>query len=77
MITAKIIKTSERKSMKPKLLVLILVLVMSMSLAFCQNSQSMIGKEAPDFSLKNINGETFKLSELKGNFVVIHFATSW
>jgi len=32
---------------------------------------------APDFSLKDIQGKTFKLSSQKGNPVVIFFGTTW
>ncbi len=32
---------------------------------------------APDFSLKNLDGETVTLSELRGNVVVIDFWATW
>ncbi len=34
---------------------------------------SAIGKKAPDFELKDINGETVKLSDLIGKYVVLFF----
>lgn len=35
------------------------------------------GKPAPDFSLKDLNGEDFTLSSLKGKYVVIDFWGTW
>jgi len=35
------------------------------------------GKVAPDFSLPDINENQFKLSELKGHVVLLHFWASW
>jgi peroxiredoxin len=37
----------------------------------------MIRKEAPDFSLVNMAGETVKLSDLKGKVVVLDFWATW
>lgn len=36
-----------------------------------------VGSMAPDFSLKNADGETVTLSELKGNVVMIDFWATW
>ena len=36
-----------------------------------------IGKPAPDFTLKDINGKEFTLSSLKGKYVVLDFWGSW
>ena len=35
------------------------------------------GKPAPDFTLKNLDGEDFSLSSLKGKYVVLDFWGSW
>lgn len=32
---------------------------------------------APDFTLQSLQGETFKLSELRGKTVILNFWTSW
>ncbi|NIS45006.1 MAG: redoxin domain-containing protein, partial [Aliifodinibius sp.] len=32
---------------------------------------------APDFSLKDLKGNSVTLSKLQGSFIVIHFAASW
>ncbi len=35
------------------------------------------GDEAPDFILESIDNKTVKLSQFKGNFVLLHFWASW
>ncbi|MBR9997899.1 MAG: redoxin domain-containing protein [Cyclobacteriaceae bacterium] len=37
----------------------------------------MIGNPAPDFSLADLDGDSLSLSSLRGDFVVIHIATTW
>jgi len=39
--------------------------------------KKMIDDEAPDFALLNLEGETVKLSELKGKTVVLDFWATW
>jgi cytochrome oxidase Cu insertion factor (SCO1/SenC/PrrC family) len=36
-----------------------------------------IGKDAPDFKLATVAGGELSLKDLRGNYVVIHFGTSW
>ena len=42
-----------------------------------QQSQPMIGQAAPGFELKSLDGKTQSLAGLKGNYIVLHFATTW
>ena len=35
------------------------------------------GSEAPDFKMKTVDGKTFKLSKLRGKYVVLDFWASW
>ncbi len=35
------------------------------------------GTEAPDFKMKTVDGKTFKLSKLRGKYVVLDFWASW
>jgi peroxiredoxin len=38
---------------------------------------SWIGKEAPDFSLPDVNGKEIKLSSFRGKYVLVDFWASW
>ncbi len=41
------------------------------------NAGPAIREKAPDFALKNLNGETVKLSDLKGKKVMLNFWATW
>ena len=36
-----------------------------------------IGDEAPDFTIREANGKSFKLSDLRGRVVMLQFTASW
>jgi DsbE subfamily thiol:disulfide oxidoreductase len=40
-------------------------------------SSALIGKSAPNFSLKTIDGKSLKLSSLKGKVVILDFWATW
>ena len=42
-----------------------------------QTEQPMIGQPAPLFKLQSIDGKTWSLDQVKGMYVVIHFAATW
>jgi peroxiredoxin len=42
-----------------------------------QEVQPMLGQPAPLFALNALNGKVYSLEQLKGNYIVIHFATTW
>lgn len=57
-----------------------LALVFSVMIAMPLNAQEvqpMLGQPAPLFALNALNGKAYSLGQLKGNYVVIHFATTW
>ena len=39
--------------------------------------QTIIGKEAPDFALKGIDGKNLRLSEFRGQVVLVNFWARW
>jgi peroxiredoxin len=42
-----------------------------------QEVQPMLGQTAPTFTLMALNGNTYSLEQLKGKYIVIHFAATW
>ena len=44
---------------------------------YVQNSGATQGELAPDFEAEIVDGGTFKLSELKGKYVLLDFWASW
>jgi cytochrome oxidase Cu insertion factor (SCO1/SenC/PrrC family) len=56
------------------LLLLVFVPVSSVAEEF---PQPKIGEAAPAFNLESTKGDKIALADLRGKFVVIHFATSW
>jgi peroxiredoxin len=44
---------------------------------YAQDEQPLIGQPAPLFELKGIDDKTYSLDQLKGKYVVIHFAATW
>ncbi len=42
-----------------------------------QDEQPMIGQPAPSFEIKALDGKTYSLQQLRGKYVVIHFAATW
>ncbi|MFZ6010359.1 MAG: peroxiredoxin family protein [Bacteroidota bacterium] len=42
-----------------------------------QEVQPMLGELAPAFALHAVDGKIYSLEQLKGNYIVIHFAATW
>ena len=62
------------------LMILLICILFALSLGQCKSSNAPSKQEtavAPDFSLKDIQGKTFKLSSQRGNPVVMFFGTTW
>ena len=73
----------KESSMNKKILLILMILFIGVAFAlyFGQNRPGGFFKrkniQAPDFSLKDIQGKIFNLSSQKGNPVVIFFGTTW
>ena len=61
------------------LMILVICILFVLSLAQCKSNvpSKQETSAAPDFSLYDIQGKTFKLSSQKGNPVVMFFGTTW
>lgn len=68
-----------KRSVGPKLFLLSLfVLTVFPMISQAQESaQLKIGQAAPAFELQTLKRDTVALANLRGKFVVIHFAASW
>jgi peroxiredoxin len=53
------------------------ILLCTSAVLYSQGEQPLIGQPAPSFELKSIDGNSYSLAGLKGNFLVVHFATTW
>jgi peroxiredoxin len=64
--------------MKTILKSLVFISAVSFSMAAsAQEIQPMLGQIAPSFTLKELNGKVYSLDQVRGRYVVIHFATTW
>lgn len=59
------------------LLLLLLLAAVPVNCFAAEIPQPKIGEDAPAFSLESLQGEKTALADLRGKFIVIHFATSW
>jgi len=53
---------------------LLIVGLMALALA---TPESLEGKQAPNFSVKDVNGKTISLDGYKGKYVLLNFWASW
>ena len=65
-------------SFKHAVLLFLLLLLAIPATGFAEElPQPKIGEVAPAFNLQTLQGKKVALADLRGKFVVIHFATSW
>jgi len=60
--------------------VIILILTLSMLITGCSgggSSSAEVGSKAPDFCLKDLSGQEYSLSELRGKPVLLNFWATW
>jgi len=55
----------------------IMVILFTSAVLYAQDEQPMIRQPAPLFELRGIDGKTYSLDQLKGKYIVIHFAATW
>lgn len=63
--------------LKSRLFLSILLLLFLLLHAGCDKKTIGAGDKAPDFILKDINGNDQRLSEMRGNVVVLEFWATW
>ena len=71
---------SSRVSRLPVIIGLIVICSLAFGLVWMQGAKYepvVVGKVAPDFELKNLNGETWKLSDQQGQVVFLNFWATW
>jgi peroxiredoxin len=72
---------SETINRKAAFCAIILVLAGTLMLVSCKDdaemTQAEMGRKAPDFSLKDLEGNTVKLSDYAGKVVVLDFWATW
>jgi peroxiredoxin len=54
-----------------------IIIVFASTGLYAQDEQPMIGQPAPLFELKGTDGKKYSLDQLKGKYIVIHFAATW
>ena len=59
------------------LLCLFVLTVFPMTSRAQESAQPKIGQAAPAFELQTLKRDTVALANLRGKFVIIHFAASW
>ncbi len=55
----------------------VMILALALVTTGCQSKGTQVGNTAPDFELKNLDGETVILSELRGSPVMLNFWATW
>jgi len=56
---------------------LLILAIVGLSFTNTPSTGTLVGDQAPEISLKNVDGETLNLSDLKGKIVLIDFWASW
>jgi len=57
--------------------ILVILLVLGSIATSCQSEAPEVGKQAPDFQLNTLDGQSVSLSTLKGKPVLINFWATW
>jgi thiol-disulfide isomerase/thioredoxin len=66
-----------RRSLRISAFSLLVLVAWSTALQADDDTSKLIGRTAPDFSLKTVDGKTVKLSDEKGKVVLVDFWATW
>ncbi|CAN5352241.1 hypothetical protein BH23BAC1_BH23BAC1_08850 [soil metagenome] len=66
-----------KNSLSLFILSLISACFLSIQLPAQGTEESIVGQEAPSFTLSDLNGNQVNSDSYKGNFLVIHISTTW
>lgn len=75
----KAVKSLKKHKWLSILLEVIIIVLLLMLFSWYQNRGTLAagGKQAPNFELQSLNGETYQLSEFKGKKVLVYFFAPW
>ena len=63
--------------MRSRIAVLALLLCLAAALPWPARAAAVLGQPAPDFALRSLDGHNLRLSELRGEVVMVNFWATW
>jgi peroxiredoxin len=70
-------ESTMNKVLRSITLILLTLILLTGCLTGCAQSGPEVGKSAPEFALKNLDGQTISLKDLQGKAVLLNFWATW